>query len=134
MQLFAATPTELGQAFQIEFVSSASNRLIEIANEFYSDIYGVGIYYHDASIDPVFTCFADYDCNAPISATEAPEDLDSTVDVPYGCRSFMVPTGTSVKVYDGNGNSGAFAPVGDFVYIDGLKPINEYGELTCYNS
>ena len=107
---------------------------MEIANEFYTDIYGIGIYYHDASIDPVFSCFAGYDCNAPVSGTEAPEDLDSTVDVPYGCRSFMVPYGTSVKVYDGDGNSGAFAPVGDFVYIDGQKPINEYGELTCHNA
>ena len=45
----------------------------------------------------------------------------------------MVPYGTSLKVYDGNGVNSDNRPVGDFVYIDGQKPINENGELTCRN-
>ena len=64
---------------------------------------------------------------------QASDTVGTWVDGQYGCKSVMVPYGTKLRMWDGNGNSSAGTPTGNYAELEGEKMLNTQGLLECVN-
>ena len=104
-----------------------------LENVFYTSMSELYMLYNDEAVKPWFSCFFQPDCNAPFGAVEASDSVGTWADWPHGCVSVMVPYGTKLQLWDGDGNSTAGAAIGAYAELEGKKMLNTQGLLECVN-
>ena len=102
-------------------------------NVFYTSMSELYMSYNDEADKPWFSCFFGKDCNSPFGAVEASDSVGTWADWPMGCVSVMVPYGTKLQLWDGDGNSTAGTATGNYAELHGQKLLNTQGLLECKN-